>query len=171
MLEVVASSFHFIHLCPWSTALAFLLFGHNLQVFRVYVRVHGFRHCHVRGTIVWLLYTAYECVACFVLWNWMDVNMNTIILRLHPTRGSPKMYASSLMRGIIVVHAMICTRSSEYPPEIGLQARSGKHRKIRTRGQDLRVKRVALLQAAVGCKKTDPRVRPAGQPKTTRGSW
>ena len=28
----------------------------------------------------------YECVACFVLPNGMDANMDTIILRLHPTR-------------------------------------------------------------------------------------
>ena len=35
-----------------------------------------------------LSYPAYEFVACFVLWNWMDVNMNKIILGLHPTRGS-----------------------------------------------------------------------------------
>ena len=31
--------------------------------------------------------TLHECLACVVLWNWMDVNMNTIILRLPPTRG------------------------------------------------------------------------------------
>ena len=33
-----------------------------------------------------IVYPAYECVACFVLSNGMDVNMDTIILRLHPTR-------------------------------------------------------------------------------------
>ena len=36
-----------------------------------------------------LLYPAHEYVAGFVLWNWMDVNMTTILLRLHPARGSP----------------------------------------------------------------------------------
>ena len=56
----------------------------------------------------------------------MDVNMNIMILRLHPTRGLPNKYASSLMSGIIVVHALICARSSEYRPE----RLSGKKRQV-----------------------------------------
>ena len=38
-------------------------------------------------TMQCLYCTLHECVACFVLWNWIDVNMNAITLRLHPTRG------------------------------------------------------------------------------------
>ena len=72
-----------------SVALAFLLFGHTSQVFLVYVLVHGFRYCQVRGIVL----TVVLCMmsvspVCLVLWNWMDVNMNTIVLRLHPTSGS-----------------------------------------------------------------------------------
>ena len=52
---------------------------HMSQVFRVYVLVHGLDS--------FLSYPAYECVPCFVLSNWMDVNMNTIILRHHPKGG------------------------------------------------------------------------------------
>ena len=67
------------------------------------------------------------------------------------------MYASSLMPGIIVPHAlymMICARSSEYRPERGFQARSGIYIvSFRTRGQDPRVTRVALRQAAVSVQK------------------
>ena len=37
------------------------------------------------------------------------------------------MYASTLMRAVIVLHAMICARSSEYRHERGVQARSGKN--------------------------------------------
>ena len=49
------------------------------------------------------------------------------------------MYASPITPGIIVLHDMICTRSSEYRPERGLQERSGKYDIIsdpagRTRG-------------------------------------
>ena len=43
--------FSFSHLCLQSTALAFWLFGHISQVFRVYVLAHGFRYCHVRDTL------------------------------------------------------------------------------------------------------------------------
>ena len=77
-----------------------------------------------------LLYPAYECVACFVLWNCMDVNRNTIVILLYNTCGFIRpgvrliMHASPLMPGIIVLHAMICARSSEYRPERGFQAKA-----------------------------------------------
>ena len=56
-----------------------------------YSYIHGLIFCVllIAVIIVLLLDAAFECVACFVLSHWMDVNMNTIILRLHPTRGSP----------------------------------------------------------------------------------
>ena len=61
-------------------------------------------------------------------WEHEYMNEYNYILRLHPTRGSPNiMYASSLTPGIIVLHALICAWSSEYRPERGLQARSGKY--------------------------------------------
>ena len=95
--------------------------------------LHRFRCCHLRG-IVLLLYPAY-CVACFVVWNWMDVNMmDSIIPGVRPI-----VYAPSLMPGIIVLHAMICARSSKYRHERSVQARSGKY-----------------------CTISDPRAGPAG---------
>ena len=99
------------------------------QVFRVHVLLHGLRFCVRCVIIALLLYPAYECCGLsFVLSNSMDVNMNTIITRIHLARGSPNnVYASSLMSGLIVLHCLICARSSEYRPERGLQARSGKY--------------------------------------------
>ena len=80
------------------------------------------------------------------------------------------MYASSLMPGMLVLHALICARSSEYRPERGLQARSGKYWCILSdprAGPAGHEMRVALLQAAVTLQKevsagqirgSDPRV-------------
>ena len=53
------------------------------------------------------------------------------------------------MPGIIVLHAMICARSSEYRHERGLQTRSGKYCII----SDPRITRVTLRQAAVSLQK------------------
>ena len=57
----------------------------------------------------------------------MDGNMNIIILRLHPTRGSPNDVCLVANAGITVLHALICARYSEYRPERGLQARSSNY--------------------------------------------
>ena len=87
-----ASMFHFYHICL--AALVFLLFGNISQVFnvllssRIWVQILSctmyYRYCCCTLT---------ECVACFFLWNWMGVNMNTITLRMTSsdpgqTRGS-----------------------------------------------------------------------------------
>ena len=70
-------------------ALAFLLSGHKSQVFRVYVLVHGLRFC-VQGAYFRCIASCIcVCGLCFVLSNWMDGNMNIIVLRLYPTRGFP----------------------------------------------------------------------------------
>ena len=106
--------------------LAFLLSGHVSQVFRVYVLVQGFRFC-VQGVIIILLYPAYECVACFVWWNWVEVNMNTIILRFHPTRGSPNNIC-------LVANAWYnCSTRSDMRSEFGVSPRerpAGKKRQV-----------------------------------------
>ena len=70
-------------------ALAFLLSGHKSQVFRVYVLVHGLRFC-VQGAYFRCIASCIcVCGLCFVLSNWMDGNMNIIVLRCYPTRGLP----------------------------------------------------------------------------------
>ena len=100
--------------------------------------------------MVLLLYPAYECVTCFFCGIiWMDVNMNTIMLRLHPTRVHQKMYVSSLVHGLIVLHAMKCARSSEYRRVRGLHAKTPSIQQFQTRGQEPRVTRMAPRQAAV----------------------
>ena len=102
-------------------ALAVLISGRKSQVSRVYELVHGLIFC-VRGVLIVLLYPAYDCVAFFGLSNGFDGEMNTIITRLHPTRGSPNnVYASSLIPGQIVLQALICALSSVYRPERGLR--------------------------------------------------
>ena len=104
-----------------------------------------------------LLCTRYYCfccctlhastyVACFVLWNWMDVNINAIILRLHPPRGSPS-------NECLVANAWYncCSIRYDIRSEFGISARErpsgkkGEYCKI----SDPRVTRVALRQAAV----------------------
>ena len=65
-----------------------------------------------------LLYPAYECVTCFVLWNWMDVNkVNTIILRLNPTRGSPNNAC------LVAIAWYDCSTRYDMRSEFGLSAR------------------------------------------------
>ena len=67
-------------------------------------------------------------VACFVLWKWMDVNMiDTIILRLHPTRDSPN-------NACLVANAW-CIWSTRYDvrSKFGISTRerpSGKQRQV-----------------------------------------
>ena len=87
-----ASSFHaLISACGLLLFLAFLLFDNLSRVFCAYVLVIVYTwgsDTAMYEVLLFLLYPAYEGVTWFVL-NWMDVNMNTVILRLHPTRGSP----------------------------------------------------------------------------------
>ena len=121
--------------------LAFLLFGRMSQVFFC-VLTHTY--C-VRGVIsVLLLYAAYEFVACFVLSNWMDVNMTTLRLRLHPTQGSPNNVC------LVANSWYNCSTRSDMRSEFGESPRerpSGKKRQVwYTFG-------------------------PAGQLETARGSW
>ena len=64
-----ASSFHFIVSAYSLLALAFLLSGHMLQVFRVYVLVHGLTFC-VRNVTILFKYPAHDtsvwALLCFV---------------------------------------------------------------------------------------------------------
>ena len=76
---VTCIKFSFYRICLSLLALAFLISGHGLRFCEQLIGV----------TIVYLSHSACESVACFVLSNWMDVDMNIIILRLHLTRGSP----------------------------------------------------------------------------------
>ena len=104
------------------------------------------------------------CGLCFVLSKRTDGNMSIIILRLHPTRGSPndvRLVANTWCN---------CSTRSDMRSEFGVWPRerpSGKKRQvfvsIRTRGsQEWPFGRQIYV-----CKNTDPRVRSAGP---TRGS-
>ena len=76
---------------------------------------------------MFLLYPAYEGVACFVLRNLMDVNINTIILRLHPTRGSPNNVC------LVANTSYNCATRYDSRSEFGMSARerpSGKKRQV-----------------------------------------
>ena len=76
----------YLHLCLWSTALAFLLFifFHRHSVFTYSYMGSDTAMYEVLFS---LMHPAYERVACLVSWNWMDVSTNTVKLRVHPTRG------------------------------------------------------------------------------------
>ena len=57
-----------------------MLFGHIWQVFVCTYSYMGSDTAMYEILLFLLLYPAYECVACFVLWNCIDVNRNTIII-------------------------------------------------------------------------------------------
>ena len=141
------------------------------QVFHVYVLVHGLRFC-VRGVIIVLLYPAYECVACFGLSNRMNGNMNTMILRLHPTRGSPNNVC-------LVANAWYnCSTRSDTRSDFVVSPRekpSGENRPVLYHfgpaGHESGFPAGSCKFAKRRIRGPNPRVRPAGQPKTTRGSW
>ena len=136
--------------------------------------IHRFSYRHVRG-IVLLLYPAY-CVACFVLWNRMDVHINTIILRLHPTRGSPNDIC-------LVANAWYnCATRYDMRSEIGISAQEkppGKKRQVvynfgpaaGPAGHESGPPAGTCKFANRRIRGPDPRVRSAGQPKTTSWSW
>ena len=143
---------------------------------QVFILSHMGLRLRTRCYSRFLWYPAYEGVACFVLWNWMHVNMNTIMLRLNPARGSARNVC-------LVANAWYgCSTRSDMRSEFGASPREAFRQEaasvvsFRTRGKDPRVTRVVLRQTAASFAKRrirgpDPRVRPAGQPKATRGSW
>ena len=135
------------------------------QVFRVCVLVHGLRFC-VR--VLFYCCTLHMSVwpALFCQTGWMRTRIQLYYGFIRPGVHLI-MYASSLTPGIIVirVHALICARSSEYREAFRQEAASIVS--FRTRGQDPRVTRVALRQAAASSQKygsagqicgSDPRV-------------
>ena len=157
---VTCIDFSFSHLCLLSLLL-FLPFCFFLSFRRYryfvpgtwyfvcrYSWLHGFRYAMYEVGLSLLLYQVPypvdECVPCIVLWNWIDVNMmDTIILRLHPTRGSPT-------NACLVANVWYnCSARYGMRSEFGISARerpSGKKRKVlhhfepagRTRGSRVR---------------------------------
>ena len=110
----------------------------------------------------------------FVLRNWMNVNMNTIILRIRRTRGSPN-------DACLVANAWyVCSARYDMRSEFGISARdspSGKKRQVFVlynfgpAGHESGLPPGSCKFANRRIRGPDPRVRPAGQQKTTRGSW
>ena len=70
---------------------------------RYFVCTCSYMGKHSAYEVSLLLYrcTLYMCMACFVLSNGTHVNMDAIILGLHPTPVRLIMYASSLMPGYL----------------------------------------------------------------------
>ena len=110
----------------------------------------------------------------------MDVNMNTIIPWLHPTRGSPNdVY-------LVANNAWYdgSRRRNDMRSEFELSARerpSGKKRQVLyniisdpsagSAGHESGPPAGSCKFATRRIRGSDPQVRPAGQPKTIRGSW
>ena len=116
----------------------------------VYTWVHILLSC-----VVFTLHD--ECVACYFLWKWMDVNMNTIYYG----------FIRPVVR-VIMSAWYVYARSSEYRHERDLRAGSGKYLyNFGPAGRFRGSQRWPSGRQLYVCKKTDPRARSAGP---TRGS-
>ena len=130
--------------------------------------------------IIVLKYPSYDMSVwpLLVLSNWTDGNMNIIILRLHPTRGSPNNLC------LVAIAWSNCSTRSDKRSVFGVSPRerpSGKKRQVLyniisdpsagSAGHESGPPAGSCKFATRRIRGSDPQVRPAGQPKTTRGSW
>ena len=71
-----------------------------------------------QGTKYCFCCSLHKCVACFVFWNLLDVNMmNILILQVYPTRGSPN-------NACLVANVWYnCSTRYDMRSELGISAR------------------------------------------------